>query len=122
MKRSSARAMFMMATLLSEAFVVLFAGVVANGLQLASSRTVWISTLVLVVLAIAATGLARKPAGVWAGWLVQAVLVGISFVIPLMWVLAAAFIAIWIASLYWGAKIDRERAERAEAEAALAAE
>lgn len=110
--------MFMMTTLLSEAFIVLFAGVVANGLQMAPSRTVWLSTLALMVLAFAAAGLARTPAGAWVGWLVQGVLVAISFAIPMMAVLAAIFIALWIASLRVGARIDRERAEREATERA----
>lgn len=106
-----------MTTLICEAFVVLFAGVVANGLQLAPSRTVWLGTLGVMTLALVAVGLARTPAGLWLGWLVQAVLVVVSFSVPMMWVLAIAFVAIWIASLRVGARIDRERADHVEAEA-----
>lgn len=120
MSRRSARAMFMMTTLLSEAFVVLFAGVVAYGLRLVPSPGVWFATGGLMLLAIAAAGLARKPAGVWLGWFVQIVLVVLSFWVPLLVVLAVAFVALWIASLRVGARIDRERAERDAAEAAFA--
>ncbi|MDN5558362.1 MAG: DUF4233 domain-containing protein [Ruaniaceae bacterium] len=112
MGRKSARAMFMMTILICEALVVLFAGTVANGLDLAPSRAVWLATIGLMMLAFVAAGLSRGPAGVWVGWLVQAVLVAISFAVPMMWVLALVFVALWIASLRVGARIDRERAER----------
>ncbi len=115
MKPRSARRLFVAATLASEALVVFFAGLVAYGLRMAEPAVVWSATAAIAVLALAGAGRAASRAGIVLGWLVQAALIVTSVFIPMMWPLALAFVAIWVASLRVGARIDRERAERAGA-------
>jgi len=110
--------MLVAATLISEAFVVFFAGLVAHALDLAPSQTVWTAVAVVVALALLGAGLASSVAGIVIGSVVQAALVAASFLIGQLWVVTAVFLAIWAASLAVGTRIDRERQQRA----AMAAE
>ena len=57
---------------------------------------------------------ARSPRrATCSGWAVQVVSVALGFVVPMMFVLGAVFGALWAAAYYLGARIDREKAERA---------
>ena len=56
------------------------------------------------------------------GWLVQVASIALGFVIPMMFVLGVIFGALWAGAYFLGAKIDREKAERAVLEQQWAAE
>ena len=55
-------------------------------------------------------GLVTRPGGVALGWVLQAVLIASGFVVPSMFVLGAAFAALWWASVHYGRKIDEAKA------------
>ena len=96
--------------LILEAFVVLFATLVADKLSGAPSSKVWLAGGLLAVVLIVLSRLVSAPGGYVAGSAVQIPVLAIGFVIPLMFPVAAVFIAMWVVSLWLGAKIDRERA------------
>jgi hypothetical protein len=66
-----------------------------------------------------AAGQQKKPWGVWLGWVLQAPLILGFFIDPAITIIGVIFLALWIAALRIGGRIDSERAER---DAAVAAE
>ncbi len=70
----------------------------------------------LAVLCVVAAGLMRRPLGLALGWAVQAVTIGLGFVITAMFALGLVFLALYGGAYVLGTRIDRERAERIAAE------
>jgi hypothetical protein len=116
----SARLLFARTILVSEAFVVLFATLVAHGLRLADRPLVWAAGGAVMLAAVLATAALRRPrVGLVAGSIVQLVLVASGLVVPMMFVVGVVFALIWAVSLQLGGRIDVERQERYAAELAL---
>ncbi len=67
-------------------------------------------------------GMLRRPWAFVLGWAIQVAALALGFVIPMMFFLGAIFTALWAGAVFLGAKIDRERAERAVLEQEWAAE
>ncbi len=119
-QKAPAKAQFAATILMLEAFVVLFATLVLHGLrsvpsvwpdgEAPSAVAVWTAggllALVLMVLSRRVAG----PGGYVAGSVVQLPLIASGFVLPMMFVLAVVFVAMWIIALRLGGRIDRERA------------
>ncbi|BDZ43961.1 hypothetical protein GCM10025865_32600 [Paraoerskovia sediminicola] len=119
--KKAARPQFTSTTLVLEAFVVLFATFAAyalrtvpsawpDGVPVPSGAVVWAvgGSLVLVLLVLSrAVG---STAGYVAGTVAQIPVVATGLVLPLMFVVAAVFLALWFVSLRLGGRIDRERA------------
>ena len=107
-----------------EAFVVLFAGLVAFGLTRRSDAGAVTGgdTRALVVCAVLAlacllvAGLLRRPWGYTAGTVLQVAVVATGFWVPTMFFLGLVFAALWIVALRTGARIERERAALAAAD------
>lgn len=110
-RKRPAKPQFTQTMLVLEAFVVFFATLVAYGLRVADTATVWWVggglTVVLLVLA----GWVGRPGGYVAGSVAQVVVVASGVVVPMMFVVGAVFAAMWVFSLRVGGRIDRERAE-----------
>jgi len=113
----SARRQFTATMLVLEAFVVLFATLVAHGLRAAPAGSVWALGGALAVSLVLAAGVQGRPGGLVVGSVLQVpVLLGGLLLppaaAPAMVVVGVVFVALWIASLRLGGRIDRERAER----------
>jgi len=85
------------------------------------ATALWVG-LGLTAACVVAAGMLRRRWAYGLGWLVQAASVALGFVIPMMFVLGAIFGALWAGAYFLGAKIDREKAERAVLEQQWAAE
>jgi len=115
----SARQMFAVTVLMSEFFVVLFATLVAHGLQIADRGVVWGVGGAAMIACALATGLVRRGrAGYVLGTVVQVLLVVSGLALPSMFVIGGIFVVLWVVSLRVGARIDKERQERYRAELA----
>ena len=108
----SARRQFAATMLVLEAFVVLFAALVAFGLQAAEPRVVWLLGGGLALSLVIAAGLLRQPGGYVVGSVLQVAVVAGGLLVPLMYVVGGIFAVLWVVSLRLGARIDRERAQR----------
>ncbi|WAZ21707.1 DUF4233 domain-containing protein [Streptomyces cinnabarinus] len=105
-------------TLIGEFFVIGFAGLVAMKDPDLSMGTVWTVSGIAMFLCLLLCGLVTRPGGIALGWALQAVLIASGFVIPTMFVLGAAFAALWWASVHYGRQIDEAKARfAAQAEA-----
>ncbi|MET8136140.1 DUF4233 domain-containing protein [Streptomyces sp. NPDC005251] len=97
-------------TLIGEFFVIGFAGLVAMKEPDLSTAMVWTVCGVLMALSVLLCGMITRPGGVQLGWALQILLIAGGFVVPSMFVLGAAFAALWWASVHYGRKIDEAKA------------
>ncbi|WP_137989319.1 DUF4233 domain-containing protein [Streptomyces vilmorinianum] len=112
-------------TLIGEFFVIGFAGLVAMKDASLSTSTVWWVCGIAMLLSVLLCGMLTRPGGVQLGWALQIALIASGFVVPVMFILGAAFTALWWASIHYGAKIDEAKARWAaqtEAQDAAGAE
>ncbi|QDB78768.1 DUF4233 domain-containing protein [Georgenia sp. 311] len=109
----SARALFAATLLISEAFVVLFAGLVVYGLRLTSVPVLLVGGGVLALWALVAGALVRRGvAGYVLGSMLQVALLATGVVVPMMFIVGAVFAVLWLVSLRVGSQIDAERVVR----------
>lgn len=102
-------------TLIGEAFVVLFAALVAMRLSDVPHGTLWAVSGVAMVLCVLLCGMLGRPGGVALGWALQIGLIASGTVVPTMYGLGAVFAALWWCSVRYGRRIDAIKAARAEA-------
>ena len=119
----SATLTFTQAILGLQALAALFAttfvaGMANAGAVEASSGVIWGLGLWLMVMLGYAAGQQKKPWGRWLGWALQVPLLLGFFIDPAIAIVGVMFLALWIAALRIGGRIDRERAERDDAAAA----
>ena len=96
-----------------QAVVLFLAGLVMTGVtDLGFGASLGIG-LGLAALCLLAAGMLGRPGGYALGWGVQVVSLALGLVVPLMFFLGAVFGGLWAASYFLGARIDREKAERA---------
>ena len=122
-RKRSAKRTFAATTLMLEAFVVLFATLVAYGLRVAPGGVLWPAGGALALVLVLLSGSLGRPGGYLAGTLVQVPVVASGFVLlaapvagagfgaTIVFVIAGIFVALWVTSLRLGGRIDRERAE-----------
>lgn len=120
-KPGSVKTMFASTVLLLEAFVVFFATLAFFGLQAFHAGTgqkvaVMIGGLVFAAAFVLDCAVLRKPWGYAVGWVLQVLLVATGFLVPAMFLVGACFLAAWWYSMVVGTRLDREKAERWEAE------
>jgi hypothetical protein len=96
-----------------QAVVLFLAGLVMTGVTDLGFATSFGIGLGLAVLCVVAAGMLGRPGGYPLGWAVQVVSVLLGFVVTMMFFLGLVFGALWTASYLLGARIDREKAERA---------
>ncbi|WP_077487729.1 DUF4233 domain-containing protein [Sinomonas mesophila] len=113
-KRRSVKVMFASLTLVTEAFVVFFATLVVFGLRGRELGAPLVLTggFGLVVVFVLACAVVARPWGVWVGWALQAVLVALGFLEPMMFAVGAVLALTWWYGIRTGARIDRESAQR----------
>lgn len=109
--RRPARQQFGAVVLQLEAFLVLFATLVAFGLRVADPVAVWTVGGALAVVLLLLSGLLRSPGGYLAGSVVQVLVVASGVLVPMMYALGGIFVVLWVVALRLGSRIDRERAE-----------
>ena len=100
------------AILVFEAIVVGLAVPVAIGVSGVSSRTAVAAGAGLAVAALVTCALLRFRAGVVVGSVLQVVAVALGFVVPVMFVLGAAFAALWFLCVVLDRRVAAVRASR----------
>ena len=109
-RKRPATIVFAETMLLLEAFLVVFATLVAFGLKVAPAAVVWGVGLGVAVVLAALSGLQRHRSGRVAGSVAQVAVLAGGFWVPMMVLVGGVFVVMWVAMLRLGARIDRERA------------
>lgn len=109
-RKRPARIVLGQTMLLLEAFVVLFAALVAYGLRAAPAAAVWAVGGGLAALLLVLAGLQRPRWGSVAGTAAQVPVIACGFVVPMMFGVGGLFAVLWVATLRLGLRIDAERA------------
>ena len=105
-------------TLTFEAFVVLFAGLVAKDLSSLSTATaLWIFGL-LAVGCLVTAGLLRSPVGYVVGSALQVAVLATAIWVPVMVLLGLVFGLLWTLAIVLGRRAERDARARWAAEAA----
>lgn len=107
--RSASESLLSIALLL-EAVLVFFVVMVAYGLKVLPPGAVFGGGALLVALLLVAGRLAGRPMGVSLGWVLQAALIAIGILLPLMYFIGAIFAVIWIYCFITGRRLDRQKA------------
>lgn len=120
-RKKSAKVQFASTTLMLEAFLIMFATLVAYGLrdipsvwivkEVPSAGMIWAFGGILFVILLLLSRMLHSPGGYLAGTLVQLPVLACGFAVPMMFGLGAVFLVLWFVALRLGGKIDRERAE-----------
>jgi hypothetical protein len=110
-RKRPAKPQFTQTILVLEAVLVFFATLVAYGLRVTDVGTIWLVGGFLTLLLIVLSGFVSRPGGYVAGSVAQALVLAGGFAVPMMFVVGAVFVVLWIVALRLGGRIDRERAE-----------
>lgn len=106
------------ATLMLESLATFFATLVTWGLGRAevidvSPGLVWVGGFSLAALFALASSRAKRRSGRVLGWVLHAPLIAAGLLVPAIAFVGVMFLAVYALGVRWGARIDRERAERA---------
>ncbi|MFI5616650.1 DUF4233 domain-containing protein [Streptomyces sp. NPDC051567] len=101
-------------TLIGEFFVIGFAGLVAMKNPDLTQGAVWTVCGIGMLVSVLLCGMLSRPGAVQLGWVLQIGLILSGFVVPAMFVLGAAFAALWWCSVHYGRRIDAIKARWAE--------
>ena len=93
-----------------ESFVVFFATLVAFGLKAAEPVAVWSVGLGLAFLMILTPAILRSKASYYWGWALQLITLLTGIWVPLMWLVGAIFVCLWVWAMLAGTTIDKARA------------
>lgn len=96
--------------LMLEVFLVFFVALTAFSLRAVTPVQALVGAIVLIVLLIVAGRAVRYPTGRWFGWALQLALVALGFVLPLMFVIGAGFLALWAFCFVKGRSLDEAKA------------
>jgi hypothetical protein len=97
-----------------EAVLMFFVTLTAFGLKAVPPVTAFVGGGVLLLLLVLTAGLLRFRWGVWLGWVLQAVLIATGILLPIMFLIGAGFVGIWIYCFIKGRDIDRQRSQLQE--------
>lgn len=89
-----------------EAILVFFVTVTVFGLKALPPAAAFGGGAALIAALVLVAGLLRFRWGVWVGWVLQVALLATGIVLPVMYVIAAVFAAIWIFCFVKGRQLD----------------
>jgi hypothetical protein len=98
-------------TLVLEAIVVFFVALTVYGLEQLPAGIALGGGAALLLLLVVDARLVRSPAGIWLGWALQAALILLGLVTPVMWFVGAGFAGLWVFCFVKGRQLDRAKAE-----------
>jgi len=109
-RRRSATESLLSITLLLEAILVFFIVMVVFGLRILPPAIAFGGGAALVVVLLLVGRIVRYRWGVWLGWALQAFLIALGILLPVMYFVGAIFAAIWVYCFITGRRLDRRGA------------
>jgi len=89
-----------------EAILVFFVALTAFGLRALPALPAFVGGAALLAALVIVAGLLRFSWGLWLGWVLQAALLATGIILPVMFVVAAVFVGIWIFCFVKGRQLD----------------
>ena len=111
-RRRGAAESLLSIVLVLEALSLFFVMLVVNGRDLLPPAAAFGGGFAAIVVVMLVSRTTRWPWGIALGWVVQAGLVACGLLDPVMYVVAALFVAIWTYCLIKGTQLDRLNAAR----------
>ena len=96
-------------TLALEACLVFFAALAAFALDAVGPVAALAGGVAFITLFVVCARLVRYQAGVWLGWALQGALIAGGVLLPIMYIIGAGFLALWIYCFIKGRSLDRAR-------------
>lgn len=96
--------------LLLEGFLVFFVALTAFSLRAVTPVQALVGGAVLLALIVIAGRAVRYESGRWFGWALQLALVALGFLLPLMFLIGAGFLALWAFCFVKGRQLDAAKA------------
>jgi hypothetical protein len=96
--------------LILEAVLLFFATLTIFGLKALPAPTALLGGGAFILVIVIASGLQRYRWGVWLGWVLQAAILALGFIIPIMFIVGAGFVALWVYCFLKARDLDRQRA------------
>ena len=90
-----------------EAVLVFFVALTVYGLHALPPAVAFGGGAGLVILLALTTRILRYPLGVWVGWFLQVALLATGIVLPVLYIVAGVFVAMWIFCFVRARQIDR---------------
>jgi len=94
-----------------EAILVFFVMLTAFGLKALPAAAAFGGGLALILALMLVSGLLRYPWAIWLGWVLQAALVATGIFLPIMYFIAAGFVAIWVYCFIKARQIEHDKAQ-----------
>ncbi|MEP6842283.1 MAG: DUF4233 domain-containing protein [Pseudolysinimonas sp.] len=110
-RRRSTTESLLSIVLLLEAILLFFVVLALFGLKTLSPPLAFGGGAAFVVVILLTIALLRWPIGVVIGWIIQAALIALGVLNPVIYVVGAGFAAFWIWCFVRGRQIDRKRRE-----------
>jgi len=110
-RRRTATESLLSITLVLEAILVFFIVMVVFGLRILPPAVAFGGGAALVVALLLVGRIVRYRWGVWLGWALQAFLIALGILLPVMYFVGAIFAAIWVYCFVTGRRLDRRNAE-----------
>ena len=95
--------------LILEAALLFFATLTIFGLKALEPAPAFLGGGIFIVLLVVTSRLVRYRWGVWLGWVLQAALIATGFLIPIMFLVGAGFVALWVYCFIKARDVDRQR-------------
>jgi hypothetical protein len=111
-RRRGAAESLLSIVLVMEALTLFFVALVVNGRDLLPTPVAFGGGLAAIVVVVLVSRTVRWTWGIALGWVVQAGLVACGLFDPVMYVVAAIFVALWTFCLVKGTQLDRLNAAR----------
>ena len=109
-RQRSVTEMLLSIVLALEAILVFFVTLVVYGLKSLEPALAFGGGAALILALFLTSDILGRPGGIWVGWALQVVLLATGFLVPLMFFIAACFVAIWIFCFVRGRQIDHQKA------------
>lgn len=102
-----------------ETVIIFLATLVAFGLKAADPVVVLVGGAIVCLLLVTTLGLLNRPLGVRIGWALQFVIVASGLLVPIMFVVGAAFVMLWTYCVVVGSRLDAQTRRAAQSTDAL---
>ena len=106
-RRRTATESLLSIVLIMDAVLLFFVTLTAFGLKVVDPVTAFVGGGIFIVVLALASRVQRFAWGVWLGWVLQAAILALGFLLPIMFLVGAGFVALWVYCFIRARELDR---------------